>query len=125
MGEGFSYFTFVPEIADFEDNLPNNLWLFKGNNPKLKTLYSTLSKYVHSGGPFLQTRTGRFTPKYDQDEFLAWCETFKTVQKYVNILFVLCFIEGFKKMSAAERDQILQLAIGNDYKEPIKQVCGL
>ncbi len=87
--------------------------------------YCKLSKYVHSGGPYLQTKSGRLSPKYIPTEFISWCEMFKDVQKYVNILFALYFSEEFKKMLPQEIESILDLAIGTEYKEYVKKVCGL
>jgi hypothetical protein len=124
-GESFKYFVFIPEIAQLEASPNNNLWLTKGDSPKLRETHSKLSKYVHSGGPFLQTRSGRLSPKYNQDEFTSWCKMFKDVQMYINILFALCFSDQFRKMPSHERDQIMNLAIGADYRDIVKQVCGL
>jgi len=127
-GQNFKYFVYVPEIGELEGRISSqndNLWLTKGNSPKLKEIYSKLSKHVHSVGPYLQTRSGRLSTKYNQDEFKSWHEMFNDVQKYINILFALCFVDRFKNMPASERDQILDLAIGSDYKDLVKQVCGL
>lgn len=80
---------------------------------------------MHSGGPFLHTRHGRLSPKYNQAEFESWCEMFKDVQKYINILLALSFPDQFKKMQNHEMDQILDSAIGPDYKDHVKEICGL
>jgi hypothetical protein len=53
-----------------------------------------------------------------------WCRMFRDVQKYINILFALCFVDNFKKMALSERGRILNEAIGSDYKESIVVVCG-
>jgi hypothetical protein len=124
-GEGFKYFLFIPEVNSLETNSPVKPKLIKGDNPKLKSVYSKLSKYVHSGGPYLHTKSGRLAPKYNTSEFMGWYEMFKDVQKFINILFALCFSEQFKKMPNQEIDSILDLAIGSDYKEHVKKVCGL
>lgn len=125
-GQNFKYFIFIPEVGRLEEISPSPLKLISNSsNPKLKVVYSKLSKHVHSGGPYLQTKSGRLSPKYNQNEFKSWCEMFSDVQKYINILFSLCFVEQFKNMPTHERDQILNLAIGSDYKNLVKQVCGL
>jgi hypothetical protein len=123
-GEGFKYFAYIPKFVQLENDLPDNLRLLKGNTPKLRGVYSTLSKHVHSSGPFLQTKL-RLSPKYNSGEFSDWCVMFKNVQKYVNILFATCFSELFIAMPLQERDQILNLAIGVDYIAQVKNVCGL
>jgi len=123
-GQDFKYFVYIPKFVQLENDLPEGLRLIKGNSPKLREAYSTLSKHVHSGGPFLQTRS-RLSPKYNASEFLLWCEMFKSIQKYVNILLATCFSDKFMTMPPQERDQILDLAIGADYINHIKKVCGL
>lgn len=123
-GDGFTYFAFIPEIEQL-DKISGRKQLLKGDSARLREIYSKLSKYVHSGGPFLQTRSGRLSAKYDQKEFRSWYEMFIEIQKYINILFALCFSDQFIKMPSQERDQILDLAIGNDYKDLVKRVCGL
>lgn len=124
-GHGFKYFNYIQKVKELEDLGSKRLWLLKGDNPKLIEIYSKLSKHVHSGGPYLQTRTGRLSAKYDYDEFSSWVKMFKDVQMYVNILFALCFPEPFLRMTDLERDQVLNLAIGADYKDHVKQVHGL
>lgn len=130
-GNNWTYFSYFFAEVEKLNNIPaimaHNyaLSLDKGNSPKLQGVYRKLSKYVHSVGPALQTRSGRLSPKYDQTEFTEWNNVFKDVQKYVNILFALCFVDEFKKMIPTEREQILDQAIGVAYKEPVKQVCGL
>lgn len=125
-GQNFKYFIYIPEINELERRITqNDLWLTKGNSPKLREIYSKLSKHVHSVGPYLQTRSGSLSIKYNQDEFNSWGEMFSDVQKYINILFALCFSDRFKNLPTYEREQILDLAIGVDYKALIKQICGL
>jgi hypothetical protein len=124
-GQNFKYFAYIPQIKIFEENCPPDKWLLKGDNPKLKVIYSKLSKHVHSVGPYLQTRHGSLSPKYKQTEFQNWCEIFKEVQRYVNILLALCFSEKFKNMPTDERNRILDEAVGVDYKNIVKHACGL
>jgi hypothetical protein len=128
-GDDWGYFTsFFPEVDKLEKAKgisSRKLWLTKGESPKLKGIYSQLSKFVHSVGPAMQTRSGWLTPKYDQSEMAEWCRMFRDVQKYINILFTLCFIDNIKKMSSPERDRILNEGIGSDYKDSIVKVCGL
>jgi hypothetical protein len=126
-GQSFKYFIYIPEISELEERISHkdNLWLTKGDSPKLREIYGKLSKHVHSVGPYLQTRSGRLSTKYNQNEFETWYEMFSDVQKYISILFALCFAEKFKNMPTHEREQILDLAIGSDYKDLVKRVCGL
>ncbi len=124
-GQNFKYFTHIPEIEKLEEISSPEHRLIKGNSPKLKIIYSELSKYVHSVGPFLQTRHGRLSTKYSQNDFKSWYKMFRNVHKYINILLVLCFPEQFKKMLPHEIDQILDLAIGDDYKDLVKEACNL
>lgn len=124
-GINFKYFMYIPEVNKLENTLPQNLRLINHNAAKLRDVYGKLSKHVHSGGPFLQTRLGRLSPKYNQAEFDLWCEIYKDVQKYINILFALCFSDAFKKMPTNESDLILNVAIGIDYRVSVKQICGM
>lgn len=124
-GTNFKYFMYIPEVNKLENTLNQNLRLINSNTAKLKDVYGKLSKHVHSGGPFLQTRQGHLSPKYNQPEFDLWYGIYKDVQKYINILFALCFLDSFKKMPAGESDLILNLAIGSDYKDLVKQICGM
>lgn len=124
-GQGFKYFAYMPKIKELESLTPNT-WLLKGNNPKLRTIYSKLSRHVHSSGPsYLQTRHGRLSPEYKEDEFIEWQGIFKDVQKYINILFALCFPNEFENMPSNKRNEILDIAIGTDYKDLVNRVLGL
>jgi hypothetical protein len=124
-GQNFKYFAYIPKFVQLEESLPGNLRLvIKNENPKLREVYSTLSKHVHSGGPFLQTKL-RLSPKYNETEFKSWHEMFKNIQKYVNILLVTCFSDQFVAMPSQEREQVLNLAIGPYYINQVKNVCGL
>lgn len=123
-GENFKYFMYIPEVSQLEAVLQQNLKLITGS-AKLKEIYSKLSKHVHSGGPFLQTKKSHLSPKYNQVEFDSWSAIYKDVQKYINILFTLCFSDIVKKMPANESDLILNLAIGPDYIAPVKNICTL
>ncbi len=123
-GENFKYFMYIPEVNQLDATLQQNLRLVNGS-AKLKEIYSKLSKHVHSGGPFLQTKKSHLSPKYNQAEFDSWSEIYKDVQKYINILFTLCFLETFQKMPANESDLILNLAIGQDYVNVVKQICKI
>ncbi len=124
-GQNFKYFMYIPEMIEIEEHTPANLKLINGNNPKLRVLYKNLSKHVHSVGPYLQTRFGRLAVKYNIDEYNSWIEMFKEVQKFINILFALCFSDKFKNMPSGESDQILNVAIGTDYQNLVKQAIGL
>jgi hypothetical protein len=124
-GQGFRYFAYIPKFVQLEDSLPAHLRLIlKSDKPRLREVYSTLSKHVHSGGPFLQTKL-RLSPKYNLVEFTGWCEMFMNVQRYVSILLATCFSDQFIAMPSQERDRILNLAIGPDYIPQVKNVCGL
>ncbi len=124
-GQEFKYFAYIPQIKIFEENCSQNKRLLKGDNPKLKVIYSKLSKHVHSVGPYLQTRHGTLSPKYNLNEFQDWYKIFKEVHRYVNILLALCFAEKFKNMPPVDRNNILDKAVGMDYKENLKFACGL
>jgi len=123
-GQNFKYFGYIPEMKIFEESCEQDKGFLKGNKPRLRETYSKLSKHVHSIAPYLQTKHG-LSPKYKQDEFQLWYEIFKEVQRYINILLVLCFCEKFKKMTDREKNSILDLAIGNEYKDLVKLACGL
>ncbi|SRR6266498_748004 len=123
-GQNFKYFMYISEVNQLEEKLQQGLKLINGS-AKIKEIHGKLSKHVHSGGPFLQTRRGHLSPKYSQAEFDSWSGIYKDVQKYINVLFALCFSDSFKKMPADESDLILNLAIGSDYKDLVKQICGM
>lgn len=126
-GNQYSYLRHINEIKSFDElnTMPNEK--FFGDNGKLKLIYSTLSKHVHSIAPYLQTkRSGSFSPKYIQDEFDKWYENFKNVQIYINTLLALGFPENFKKLSITERNKILDIGISSlHYKNNVKQTLGI
>lgn len=125
-GQSFKYFFHIENITELENRITqNDLWLTKGNNPTLRRIYSKLSKHVHSVGPYFQTRSGRLSPKYNEDDFAEWKDMFIEVQKYMNILLALCFSDRLDKMVPSEIDRIFDLAIGPDYKILIKQICNI
>jgi len=125
-GREYAYFKHIEQIKKFDDlNTRENQKLF-GNKGKLKAIYSTLSKHVHSVAPYLQTRSGSFSPKYNKDEFEKWYNTHKEIQQYINVFLALGFPDRFKKMPTEERDKILDIGIAStQYKNNVKQTLGI
>jgi len=125
-GKRYSYFEHLENIKSFEKKCGDDeKKLFGGKKYGIKGLYTELSEYIHSGRGHFQTRPDRVSPKYDHDQFEIWCYIHEKVQMYIHIMLVLGFAEEFKKMSSTNRNKILDIGIGDDYKEEIKETLGI
>ena len=126
-GNQYSYLRHIKEIQSFDELNTRSNEKFFGENGKLKLIYSTLSKHVHSVAPYLQTkRSGSFSPKYNKDEFEKWYDNYKKIQQYINIFLALGFPDKFKKMPTQERDKILDIGIAStQYKTNVKQTLSI
>lgn len=124
-GREYKYFKLFPGINRFEQDgaAPKELWLIRGNS-NLREIYHQLSRHVHSGGPYLQTR-GSLAPSYSFDDFSKWHGAFLTVQKHINMLFALCFPEYFAEMDPTDRDIIFDRAIGRENEAYILAACEI
>lgn len=124
-GEGYSYFSNIEIIKEFENKCENENKLFANGN-KVRESYRKLSQYVHSSAASFQTRPDSFSPKYGKKEFKIWLETFIEIQDYINIIFMLAFFEKFKNISSTDQKTVLDKGIENKkYKEKIKETLGI
>lgn len=118
-GKDYKYFTHIDEIHSFNSKLKIQLF------DKIRSVYKTLSKYVHSSFPSFQTTIQGVTPAYDKYEFSKWVDRFKEVQKYVNTVLALGFAEYFKTFGATNQRKILKVIEDATYKKGLKQTLGL
>lgn len=123
-GQDFKYLGFLEKIKKFEQNCTQDERLL-GKQGKVKDIYKKLSKYVHSVAPYFQTRLDRFSPKYNQEEFEKWHNSYKEIQQYINIFLALSFPDIFKKMPSEESIRILNTGIESTYKIKVKEVLEL
>lgn len=118
-GENYTYFMHLEEIHSFNAKL--KIQLFND----VETTYRKLSKYVHGSFPAFQTNIGGVAPTYKVGEFGKWADTFKDVQKYVNTVLALGFVNEFKSMGAINQRKILRVIANTSYKKGLKQTLGL
>lgn len=109
-GEGYKYFELLEPVKEFDKNCYKSKRLFKENN-KVSGVYHKLSKYVHARALSFQTMPDAFSPRYRREEFERWANSFKEVQRYVNIILVLGFPEKFKDLKKIEQKMIINLGI--------------
>ncbi len=118
-GKEYQYFRQLEKIKDFEKSSEVSLI------DNIRTFYKNLSKFVHGGATSFQTRPNRISPKYLRKEFNDWKNCFREVQKYVNTLLILGFVEVFKNMADNEKRDILKALHDEKYKTGIRKYLGL
>lgn len=91
-GRGYTYFEKLKELKDFEKLCDDGKKLFSGNS-LIRQVYKKLSKFIHSGAGYLQTRPDRVSPKYDVEELKRWSDTFVQVLTYIHVLMTFGFAE--------------------------------
>lgn len=125
-GRGYTYFTLLDVIDDFEELCDDRKKLFgeKGKGA-ISRVHKELSKFIHSGAGHFQTRADRVSPEYNPDEFRGWHETYERVQIYIHIILALGFADKFKDMASSQRNKILNIGIDDYYREKVKQVLSL
>ncbi len=121
-GKGFNYFDRLESFKNFgRSKKEGEASLFS----RIKSIYSALSKYVHSGKKAFQTSL-KVSPKYDPTAFKSWSSNFNLIQEYVNVVLVLGFPECFKKMRLHEQTRIVKIGVSNKaYRKKIKQMFEL
>lgn len=120
-GKGHPYFQHVEIIKRFEKKCGDaNKRLFEKNDRGIKGLYRELSGSIHSGREHFQTRPDRVSPTYDSAQFEKWNYIYEKVQIYIHIMLALGFVEKFKSMNLTNRNKILDVGIGDDYKGEVK-----
>lgn len=123
-GPGFVYFKNLENVQKFETNCEKAKQLLSEGG-KLKNMYTTLSQFIHSGAGHFQSRPGSFTPIYNLTEFRHWYDRCNEIQTYINILLALTFSKELKEMTSTSRNAILDVGIGDEYKETIKNTLDL
>lgn len=123
-GPGYIYFKNLENIQKFEMNCDKAKQLFS-EGCKLKKMYTTLSQFIHSGAGHFQSRPSGFIPAYELDEFKQWYSRCNEAQTYINILLALTFSEEFKGMTPTSRNAILDVGIGDEYKEIVKNTLDV
>ncbi len=123
-GPGYIYFKNLDNVQKFEIGCENGKQLFSEGS-KLKKMYGTLSHFIHSGAGQFQSRPSGFIPAYKLDEFQQWHSRCNDAQTYINILLALTFSEEFKEMTPTSRNAILDVGIGDEYKEIVKNTLDV
>lgn len=123
-GSGYSYFENLENIQSFERACEDTKKLF-GGEKKLNNLYHSLSQFIHTGARQFQTTPERFSPEYDIRKFKEWFGFAGNVQTYINIILSLSFSDKFTNIAVTERNKILNVGIGNYYKEKVREVLGI
>lgn len=118
-GDDYDYFMHLDEIRSF--NIKVKVQLFN----EIRSIYKTLSKYVHGSFPSFQTTIQGVAPVYKLSEFKKWVDRFKKVQKYVNTVLALGFAEDFKSFGVDNQRKILKVIENTAYKKGLKQTLGL
>ena len=124
-GRSYHYFEYLDNIKEFEELCDEDKKLFGGSGIDIKKIHKILSKSIHSGAGYFQTRPDRISPKYNISEFNNWHKIYEKVQSYINILLVLSFKDKFKDMTPVQKNKILDRGMDNYHKERVKQVIGL
>jgi len=125
-GKRYHYFQHLDNIKRFEEKCGyDGKNLFEKTDCGIKGLYRELSKSIHSGRGHFQTRPDGVSPTYDYEQFEMWHYICENVQMYIHIILALGFAEEFKSMSSTHRNKILNVGMGNYYKEKVKEVLDL
>ncbi len=122
-GEGYKYFEELENVKKFEGKCDREKRLFRGK--KINRVYKKLSRYVHSGPMYFQTKPDEFSPRYELGEFRKWIKSFKEVQELVSTLLALSFPKEFKKMSRTSREKIIKTGIeSSHYRKVLRKTLS-
>lgn len=110
-GPGYEYFNQLKNIKEFDKLCSTNKKILSNSGTGIRGIHRKLSKFIHSGAGYLQTRTDRLSPEYNLGKFKIWLETAKKIQGYINIILILGFSEEFKALSKSDRKKIFEIGI--------------
>lgn len=116
-GKGYVYFQYLKNINEF-DNLCDDNHKLINTKMGIPRIHRELSKFIHSGAGYLQSRSDRISPEYNEEKFRTWLERIKKIQTFINILFILCFSEEFTTMGISDRRNIFNIGIEDTYYIP-------
>jgi hypothetical protein len=108
-GRGYVYFEQLNNIKKFNSLCDKDKQLLS----EITKIHKELSKSIHSGAGYLQSRSDRISPEYSLEKYNIWIQTIFRVQTYINTLFILGFSEEFKEMGKSDRKEILQIGVGD------------
>ncbi len=114
-GPGYEYFTQLRNIKEFDRLCDTNKKILSTSGSGIRGIHKKLSKFIHSGAGYLQTRVDRLSPEYNLQKFKIWIETAKKIQEYINIILILGFPEEFKDLRTSERKEIIDIGIEDDH----------
>ncbi len=118
-GDNYDYFMHLDDVNNFKGKAGGELF------DKVRAMYTTLSKYVHSNFSSFQTTIQGVAPAYKKAEFGKWLSRFKDVQKYVNTVLALGLSEDFKSLGVVNQRKVLKVIGDATYKRALKQSLGL
>jgi len=121
-GPGYEYFNQLKSIKDFDKLCDADKKLFSTKKTGIRGIHKKLSKFIHSGAGYLQTRVDRLSPEYDLEKFKIWIDTAKKIQEYINITLILGFPEKFKELRRSERREIIQGIEDTHYIEKLNEM---
>ncbi|MDD5186893.1 MAG: hypothetical protein PHF57_01645 [Methanoregula sp.] len=120
-GDGYVYFQNLDNIKLFNSKFNDKNQLI--NN--IKTIYSTISKYVHTSAKSFQTSQSSITPKYDIEDFNGWKLKFDTTQEYIHVLLILIYFEKFKLTDSKDRDELIKICVNDsNYNSNLKKTIN-
>lgn len=110
-GSGYEYFNQLKNIKEFDKLCNTNKKILSTKNTGIRGIHRKLSKFIHSGAGYLQTKTDRLSPEYNLGKFKIWIETAKKIQECINIILILGFPDEFKELRKSERKEIIETGI--------------
>lgn len=112
-GRGYRYFKQLETIKGFDKECGPRAKLFGKKKEGITGIYSTLSKYIHTGAGYFQTKPDKVSPIYKLGETRKWIDRFKKVQEYVNVILPLGFPAQFRRMTKANGDKVSKIGISS------------
>ncbi len=122
-GNGYNYFISIDKIENIDKKLKDAKLpgLFNGMY-NIPSMYSVLSKSVHTLYSSLQTGHNNFSPNFDLSTFKKWSTMYGNVMSRINLLYICVFEPEYSRLEAADKTKILDIGIAS---EKTKTTLGL
>lgn len=117
-GDNYKYFRYLDSVIEFHTPFTNKEILIS----QLSGTYAILSKYVHTSGTHFQTGDYRISPKFSEEAFNKWYDTFKKIQDTIMILLILEHKDIFQSANAPTKEKLLYGISYQKYRERIKMM---
>jgi len=115
-GDNYKYFRYLDSVIEFHVSFKNKEILIS----QLSGTYAILSKYVHTSGTHFQTGNHRISPKFSEEAFNKWYDTFLKIQDAIMVFLILEHKGIFQSANASERERLLNKISYPKYRERIK-----